>query len=137
MWRPFLIQIIINMDFSASQPKEAIELFFSCRSLKNMDYGSVSDSIVHILIQGSGGWVKIGETEVKKDSLNPDFAKSLIMDYYFEKVQNLRFEVFDQDPEKLEFIGECTTTLSKIAGARNQTFLGELKNNKGHKTGHI
>ena len=87
---------------------------------------------------GAGGaWVKIGETEVKKDTLNPDFAKSTIMDYFFEKVQPMRLEVFDKDPSKLEYIGGCDATLGKIAGARNQTFLSELKNKKGHKTGHI
>lgn len=30
-----------------------------------------------------------------KSSLNPVFAKVLMLDYYFEEVQKLRFEVYD------------------------------------------
>ncbi|KAL0187831.1 hypothetical protein M9458_014930, partial [Cirrhinus mrigala] len=34
-------------------------------------------------------------TEVIKSNLNPVFAKVLMLDYYFEEVQKLRFEVYD------------------------------------------
>jgi hypothetical protein len=32
-----------------------------------------------------------------KDNLNPKFATSVIVDYYFEEVQQLRFTVVDVD----------------------------------------
>ena len=35
-----------------------------------------------------------GRTEVIMNNLNPDFAKSFVMDYYFEEIQKLRFEVY-------------------------------------------
>ena len=44
---------------------------------------------------------KIGETEVKDNNLNPDFSTSFVIDYYFEKVQHIRFDVFDKDPTRL------------------------------------
>ena len=37
----------------------------------------------------------------------------------------------------MDYIGACETTIGKIAGARNQTFIGELVNKKGHKRGTI
>ncbi len=109
------------MDFAG--PKEVMELFFSCRKLKNLDYGSTSDPVVHILTLHGSSWVKIGETDTKQNTLNPDFAKSLIVDFFFEKVQPMRFDVYDKDPSKLEFIGRAETPLGKIAGARNQTLI--------------
>ena len=128
-----------EMDFAAgAQPKERIELFVSCRKLKDLDIGSVSDPVCHVFF-GDGGshWHKIGETEVKDNTLNPDFSTSFVVDYFFEKVQHMRFDVFDKDPSRLEFIGTSLTTLGKIAGARNQTFISELKDNKGKTTGNI
>ncbi len=127
------------MDFSSSVPKEKIELFISCRKLKNMDYTSKSDPTCHIFFgdaQGKG-WLKLGETEVKDNTLNPDFSTSFVVDYFFEKVQNMRFDVYDKDPSRLEFIGSCFATLGKIAGARNQTYMAVLQDKKGVTTGNI
>ncbi|KAK1799109.1 hypothetical protein P4O66_006692 [Electrophorus voltai] len=38
---------------------------------------------------------QLDRTEVIKSNLNPVFAKVLLLDYYFEEVQKLRFEVYD------------------------------------------
>lgn len=40
---------------------------------------------------------QLGKTEVVKDSLNPEFGYSLIVDYRFEEVQNMVFYVIDSD----------------------------------------
>lgn len=130
--------VIINlMDFAASQPKEVIELFVSCRKLTNMDYSSTSDPFVSMLMSDGHHFTKIAETEVKENTLNPDFAKSIIVDYFFEKVQPVRFEVYDKDPSSLDYIGACEATIGKIAGARNQTFITDLVNKGGHKRGTL
>ena len=111
------------MDFAPAGPvpKEKIELFLSCRKLKNMDYSSKSDAFCMLFFGDNSGksWIKMGETEVQDNTLNPDFAKSFIVDYFFEKVQNIRVDVFDKDPSKLDYIGSLFTTLGKVAGARN------------------
>lgn len=39
--------------------------------------------------------IQLDRTEVIKSNLNPVFAKVLLLDYYFEEVQKLRFEVYD------------------------------------------
>lgn len=82
-------------------------------------------------------FTKIGETETKENTLNPDFSKSIVVDYFFEKIQPVRFEVYDKDPNKLDDLGTLETTIGKIAGARNQTFIGDLVNKKGNKRGTI
>lgn len=40
---------------------------------------------------------ELGKTEMIKDNLNPKFATSVVVDYYFEEVQQLRFTVVDVD----------------------------------------
>lgn len=40
-------------------------------------------------------FTQLDRTEVIKSNLNPVFAKVLMLDYYFEEVQKLRFEVYD------------------------------------------
>jgi hypothetical protein len=33
----------------------------------------------------SDGWKKVGQTEMMKNNLNPDFEKSFVLSYYFER----------------------------------------------------
>lgn len=39
--------------------------------------------------------MQVDRSEVIKSNLNPVFAKIFTVDYYFEEVQKLRFEVYD------------------------------------------
>jgi copine 1/2/3 len=53
------------------------------------------------------------------DNLNPIFTKALVIDYFFETVQKLKFEVYDIDKEgadlsQQDFIGKTELTLSEI-----------------------
>ena len=66
------------------------------------------------------GWVKFDKTEMIKDNLNPDFEKSFIINYYFERHQYLRFEVVDGNNATggLDLIGTVETTLGNIVGAK-------------------
>lgn len=53
------------------------------------------------------------------DSLHPDFVKSTQLDYYFEEVQTLKFDIYDIDNvngslNEQDFLGTYTTTLGHI-----------------------
>lgn len=63
-----------------------------------------------------------------KDNLNPDFEKSFIVNYYFEKHQYIKFEVVDGNNVggTLDLIGTCETTIGAIVGSKQQTFMGDL-----------
>lgn len=65
-------------------------------------------------------------TEIVRESLNPDWTKSFVIDYYFEKNQEIRFDIFDSDGEKKEEQGSHTTTVSALIGAKNQTYCHNL-----------
>ncbi|GLD71210.1 copine-8-like protein [Lates japonicus] len=38
-------------------------------------------------------WREFGRTEVIDNTLNPDFVRKFILDYFFEERQNLRFDL--------------------------------------------
>lgn len=61
-------------------------------------------SLLGLVVSGWKAWqvtltpslhLQVDRSEVIKSSLNPVFAKVFMVDYYFEEVQKLRFEVYD------------------------------------------
>jgi hypothetical protein len=59
----------------------------------------------------------VGKTEIIFNNLNPDFTKTFILDYFFEKEQWIKFEVYDIDDNGRDHIGNCEVTISKIMTA--------------------
>jgi len=54
------------------------------------------------------------------NNLNPQFAKTFRVDYYFEEVQKFKFAVFDIDNETQsleddDFLGEIECTLGHVS----------------------
>lgn len=71
----------------------------------------------------TGGWVQIDTTEVIFDNNNPSWAKQVLMEWAFETVQHVRFELWDYDKgsKSHDYLGEATATLGSILGARAHT----------------
>lgn len=64
--------------------------------------------------------IKIGETEIIWDNLNPDFAKSFVIDFVFETVQKMKAEVVDCDDDKdvkNRLIGSVEFELGRLIGS--------------------
>uniref|UniRef100_A0A3B5MKU2 Uncharacterized protein n=1 Tax=Xiphophorus couchianus TaxID=32473 RepID=A0A3B5MKU2_9TELE len=73
---------------NSSIPATKVEITVSCRNLLDMDTFSKSDpSKRH----------DFGRTEVIDNTLNPDFVRKFMLDYFFEERQNLRFDLYDVD----------------------------------------
>ena len=97
-----------------------VQLFISCRKLKDLDIISKTDPQVFVYVKEANqkAYTLIGKSEIISNSLNPDFTKSFIVNYHFEREQFLRFEVFDIDNfKKNELVGNFETTLAKIMSA--------------------
>lgn len=68
----------------------------------------------------SRGCLQVDRTEVVRSSLHPVFSKVFTLDYYFEEVQKLRFEVYDtHGPCSLgcqddDFLGGMECTLGQV-----------------------
>lgn len=98
-------------------PTSQIELSIACRRLINKDLLSKSDPqcFVYLKNPGQEQYYEIGKTEEITDNLNPNFVKKFIINYCFEVVQKIKFEVWDLDPlGQKDFLGRLETTVSQI-----------------------
>ena len=114
---------------------EKIEIYISARNLKDQDVLSKSDPYVKVSYKRDftqKQYSVLGKTETKNNNLNPDFTKSFPVDYVFESRQDIRFDVFDDDGngDQDDFIGYVETTVGALMGARSQTSILDLKNDK-------
>mmetsp|Transcript_29695 Transcript_29695/g.27159 ORF Transcript_29695/g.27159 Transcript_29695/m.27159 type:complete len:337 (+) Transcript_29695:175-1185(+) len=101
----------------------------SCRNLKNMDILSLTDPQVRAYMQQKNQFIHIGNTEIVQDNLNPDFTKTLTLDYIFEIKQIIKFEVFNTDGKtKHELCGTVIVPLGEIVGAKNMSLVCKIKN---------
>ena len=64
-------------------------------------------------------WKLLEKTETMKNNLNPDFTKEFNINYYFEKLQKLKFVMIDSDDiDADDEIGSIETNLGSIMGAK-------------------
>ncbi|NWH33546.1 CPNE9 protein, partial [Chloropsis hardwickii] len=96
----------------------------SPRNLLDMDTFSKSDPVVVLFVQvsGSSEWKEFGRTEVIDNTLNPDFVRKFVLDYYFEEKQNLRFDVPPWSHSALfgaqDFLGQAFVALGEVIGSQ-------------------
>ncbi|XP_041375349.1 copine-3-like isoform X2 [Gigantopelta aegis] len=113
-----------------------VELRLECRNLLNLDVMSKSDPCAVLYMSRRGGhWDEIGRTENVKNCLDPKFAKSFTISYFFEEVQKVRIEVFDLDnttPQLSDddFLGQLECTLGQLVSNSPYTKPLFLKNGK-------
>ncbi|XP_038255033.1 copine-8 isoform X5 [Dermochelys coriacea] len=131
-------------SFSASVPATKVELSVSCRNLLDKDTFSKSDPICVLYTQGIGSkeWREFGRTEVIDNTLNPDFVRKFIMDYFFEERENLRFDLYDVDSKspnlsKHDFLGQVFCTLGEIVGSQGSRLEKAIAGIPGKKCGTI
>uniref|UniRef100_A0A8C8BQ91 Copine 7 n=1 Tax=Otus sunia TaxID=257818 RepID=A0A8C8BQ91_9STRI len=104
-----------------------VELRVSCRHLLDRDTLNKSDPCVLLLMQSQGQWTEVDRSEVIKSNLNPVFAKIFTVDYYFEEVQKLRFEVYDSHghagvgTHDDDFLGGMECTVGQIVAQKRVT----------------
>lgn len=111
------------------EPTEKITLHISCRNLADLDTFTVSDPVCHIYVNDGDDpdkWMLFGKTEQIENNLNPDFVTYFMLDYYFEKEQRIKVEVYDVDITELEHIGNFETNLGEIMSSVGTTLIGDL-----------
>uniref|UniRef100_A0A6I8QF15 Copine V n=1 Tax=Xenopus tropicalis TaxID=8364 RepID=A0A6I8QF15_XENTR len=72
--------------------------------------------------------VQFGRTEVIDNTLNPDFVRKFVLDYFFEEKQNLRFD---------DFLGQAFCTLGEVIGSPRSRLEKPLTGIPGKKCGTI
>ncbi|NXM34660.1 CPNE1 protein, partial [Oxyruncus cristatus] len=120
-----------------------VELSVSCRSLLDRDLRSRSDPLC-VLLQDAGGgrWAELDRTERIKNCQDPEFCKKLVVDYYFEKVQKLKFGVYDIDNKTFDlndddYLGGIECTLGQVVSSSVFTRPLELTQGKPAGKGTI
>ncbi|KAL2082039.1 hypothetical protein ACEWY4_021857 [Coilia grayii] len=138
--KPFLQNCVAGM----SRPCVAkVELTVSCENLLDKDVFSKSDPLCVLLMNSSGSqWFEVGRTEMVLNCLSPKFAKRFVLDYCFELVQKVKFELYDIDDSSeglsnQDFLGEFEGTLGQIVSSRKLTRPLVLQNMKPAGKGTI
>uniref|UniRef100_A0A1I7XBQ7 C2 domain-containing protein n=1 Tax=Heterorhabditis bacteriophora TaxID=37862 RepID=A0A1I7XBQ7_HETBA len=120
-------------------PSSDLFLIIKASRLQNRDVFSKSDPVCIVFqyvgrLTGKADWVEHGRTEILKDSLNPEWATPININYFFEERQTLKFEIYDIDSEseKLsshDFLGRIQCDLAEIVSVG--TFTKNLTGLKG------
>ncbi|XP_067904791.1 copine-1-like isoform X3 [Heterodontus francisci] len=121
-----------------------VQLTISCENLMDKDVGSMSDPLC-VLRQNTGAddqWMELDRTERVKNCQSPEFAKKLEVDYYFERVQKLKFGIYDIDNKSTnlnddDFLGGVECTLGQIVSSKTFTRPLHLKKGKLAGKGNI
>uniref|UniRef100_A0A674DI14 Copine IVb n=1 Tax=Salmo trutta TaxID=8032 RepID=A0A674DI14_SALTR len=100
-----------------------VELRVACRGISDRDALSKPDPCVVLKMQSHGQWFEVDRTEVIRSSINPVFSKVFLVDFYFEEVQRLRYELHDISSahnglRDTDFLGAMECTLGQIVSQR-------------------
>ena len=95
-----------------------VEISMTCRNLPKMDMFSDSDPFITLFLKEGKNFLKIGQTEVKKNTNNPKFDKVFQMQYKFEEEQVLKFVCEDHDKVgSHDYIGDVQVRLGELASS--------------------
>ncbi|XP_026870743.1 copine-4 [Electrophorus electricus] len=100
-----------------------VELRVACKGISDRDALSKPDPCVVLKMQSHGQWFEVDRSEVIRSSISPVFSKVFTVDYYFEEVQRLRFELHDisnnhNGLKEADFLGAMECTLGQIVSQR-------------------
>ncbi|OCT75942.1 copine-4 [Xenopus laevis] len=100
-----------------------VELRVSSKGISDRDALSKPDPCVILKMQSHGQWFEVDRTEIIRTCINPIFSKVFTVDFYFEEVQRLRFEVHDISSnhnglKDADFLGGMECTLGQIVSQR-------------------
>ncbi|ESO91350.1 hypothetical protein LOTGIDRAFT_228802 [Lottia gigantea] len=126
---------------SAVVPATQVEISVSCRNLRDKDAFSKSDPMCVLKSKGfkNQSYQEIGRTEMIKDSLDPEFVKKFLVQYYFEERQLMRFEIYDVDSPSAklnhhDYLGTFEASLGELVSAPGGTTESRLR---GHGSGNF
>jgi len=107
-----------------------VEIAISCMNLVQRDRFARSVEplcILYFKSRGTHQWKEVGRTERLLNTLSPEWSQTMVLDYYFEEKQLLKFSVFDwrkpsRDPLEQESLGSMECSLAEVIATKGQTF---------------
>uniref|UniRef100_A0A3B4VD70 Copine 4 n=1 Tax=Seriola dumerili TaxID=41447 RepID=A0A3B4VD70_SERDU len=97
-----------------------VELRLTCKGISDRDALSKPDPCIVLNMQSHGQWMEVDRTEVIRSCVNPTYSKVFTLDFYFEEVQRLRFELYDINSghnglKEADFLGWVECTLGQVS----------------------
>lgn len=111
------------------KPTSKVELTISCRDLPNTHIlRGASDPfcVVSVKRPWQERYVEIARTETIEKSSNPEWFKKIILDYSFEAIQHIQFEIRDDDLDEHSFLGRYHTTLGALVSSHGRQVIGKM-----------
>ncbi|XP_061177290.1 copine-3-like [Saccostrea echinata] len=96
-----------------------IEIMISCTNLADLDDFTKSDPMCVLFVRQFGQWKEYDRTEAIRNSLNPQFVKSFILEFEPGLTQQLMFSVYDidsrsQDLKHHDYVGSVEDNLHNL-----------------------
>ncbi|KAH3738548.1 hypothetical protein DPMN_045185 [Dreissena polymorpha] len=100
-------------------PGNLYEVMVSCSELADLDEFTKSDPMCVLFHKQFGQWKEVCRTEAIRNTLNPKFVKSFILDFDHSLPQNLMFSVYDIDNSSTDlgdhdFVGSAEFSSSEL-----------------------
>ncbi|KAJ0066587.1 hypothetical protein NL108_015337 [Boleophthalmus pectinirostris] len=93
-----------------------VELRVTCKGVQDRDPRTKPDPCVVLNTKTRGHWTEVDRSEVVRTSMNPSFSKVFTLDFFFEEVQRLRFDLYDVfGPRDSDFLGSVECTLAQAS----------------------
>ncbi|WKY04556.1 hypothetical protein Q1695_005510 [Nippostrongylus brasiliensis] len=137
--------MINALDATSSTPSVSLLLTVRASQLPDLDVLTKSDPMCVAYqfvgrLTGNGRWQEIGRTETLKNTLNPEWATQIRVEYLFEEKQTMRFEVYDIDSKSAQlsahdFVGRIECELAEIVS--NRPFTKALSGGKRKRGGEL
>ena len=132
---------VVTACQDASNLVQKVEIRIATRNLLRLDLLSESDPFVVVSLrdENTNKFFEIGRTEVVWDKRDADFETRIPIDYYFEKEQLLKFDVYDCDNAKSnklsdhDFAGTMSITLGEIIHCKNGRYETDLLSKYGKR----
>ncbi|XP_078322856.1 copine-9-like isoform X2 [Crassostrea virginica] len=96
-----------------------IEIMISCTNLADLDDFTKSDPMCVLFVRQFGQWKEYARTEAIRNTLNPKFVKSFILEFEPGMTQQLMFSVYDidsrsQDLKHHDYVGSVEDSLHNL-----------------------
>lgn len=111
------------------RPTSKIELTLSCKNLMTTHIIRNKSSPYCVVLMKrayQNHYREISRTETIANSVNPEFVKKIYLDYNFEIIQQIRFEIRDDDLKGTDHLGRFDIKLSELVASYCSQTIGKL-----------
>ena len=81
-----------NVYFFFFRTHDGTLLISGLRERSRFTYSSNVVAVIHMKSRGGRTWKEIGRTEILENTLDPEWSKTFLLDYYFEEKQVRKYQ---------------------------------------------